>query len=123
MRHLLIVLFAFVACTKENVPATGVAGKWELTEHYSDIGNGTGSWFPVAPADRTIIIFNASGALDAGSYAPLASLKRYEVINPSTIKVYTSLGESRQLNYSLDSELTLSYTCRETCRDRFRRIN
>jgi len=123
MRYLLIFLFTLLACTKENAPETGVTGKWELTEHYSDIGNGTGSWFPVAPADRTIIVFNANGVLEAASYAPLAAFKRYEVINSSTIKIYTASGDSREVNYSLDTGLTLTYTCRETCRDRFRRIN
>ncbi len=123
MRYLLIVLFAFIACTKEIAPKTGLTGKWEHIETYSDIGNGTGTWSPVSAANRTVISFNANNTFDGGAHTRLAPFKRYEVAGPTTIKLATAAGDSSILDYSLETELVISYTCREACRDRFRRIN
>jgi hypothetical protein len=123
-----IITLAIISCNKDTMPVNSsgsIAGKWRYTQYYYSIGGppiyvstvNTGQW----------IKFNSDGSF-SGNVPKFADFKRYEIVNPSTIKFITPQQAGFRLYYlSLDSNhnsMTLSpadYICIEGCGDIFKR--
>ena len=125
---IIILTLAIVSCNKETVPANSsgsISGKWRYTQYYYSIGGppiyisteSTGQW----------IKFNNDGSF-SGNVPKFANFKRYEMVNPSTIKFINPQQAGFRLFYlnldSIHNLMTLSpadYICIEGCGDIFKR--
>lgn len=118
---ILLCLFLF-SCAKKAAIESDLAGSWKRTETLMDIGNGSGQWSPVPPAEQTVVEFRSDGTLSAASHWYLSRFNRFEVVSGTQLRL-SGGNDSLTLTYSLADKLTINFQCIEACRDRFTKVN
>lgn len=118
-----IALVLLVACKKEQTPnaqtiSGGIIGKWTRIETYVNIGNG-GNWIQTNDAPLVALEFTPEGKL-LSNHSFYSNYTSFRTIGPDAIEVADMAGNKRQNSYKIENgTLTILYTCREGCGDRF----
>jgi hypothetical protein len=111
-----------VAAAKGETEPT-LAGKWKMTEFWSDLGNGTGSWMPAGETIETVT-FGADGSFSSSENSPFYSFgyDRYAVKTTNMVFLFNSKsgsGDSYQFAIESGGTLLLYAKCRENCMRRY----
>lgn len=114
----------FTGCTKAadtDIAQNGsLVGKWILIETLADPGDGSGKWTPVNPPNVDYIQFKEDGSIESNVSGRFSRLKKYSVINDSTLHFEYGIGDKVMLYYKLVGKtLTISGGCIEACGSKF----
>jgi hypothetical protein len=119
----LVLLTLLFSCAKEDPAPTNsndIVGKWLRVEEYVNAGNG-GRWVPVTDTPPVTVQFTASGNFSS-NHSPYSKYTGYKKSGADSIELTNSVGNSLINKYSIENgKLTILYTCREGCGDRFTR--
>ncbi len=95
--------------------------KWILTETLADPGDGSGKWTSVDKQNYYFIKFYDDGSVETNIYTSLGGLKRFKIINDSSINFIYANGNTFKLFYKIiDFSLTISGGCTEACGSKFK---
>lgn len=115
-------LLLFTSCTKDG---DGVIGTWELTEVYSDPGDGSGGFSSVD--SRKQITFRPNGEFSAQgdfcSFSDEGDSQGEYFLETQTIAPDACGDRGIELRFDLPNNRTLiiSYPCTEACQEKYRR--
>ena len=118
---LIAICLAITSCAKKETTSSGFVGSWKRTETLMDIGNGSGQWSPVPPADQVVVSFRPNGSIVHNGHWYLSRFERYALLSDKELRLY-SATDSLTLTYLLEDKLTINFQCIEACRDRFTRV-
>ncbi len=124
---MLLLILVIGSCSEDDTTSTDLAGTWQLTEQLTDLGNGEGEYEEVESIKK--ITFD-----DDGNFTSNGSLCNMNVFaNTATTGSYSTTQNllypdgcnfSPTISYALvDGELILTYTCIESCRQKYLKIN
>jgi len=112
----------FICCRKSPTDGPGLVGKWTLVETLADPGNGSGKWTAVNSPGYYFLQFNTNNSIETNAYPGLGGLKRYKVINDSTVNFIYGNGDTFTLSYKINGDsLTLEGGCIERCGSKYTR--
>ena len=132
---LLAIVFATIACRKTALDenravdaASGevnsIIGTWNLTQYFTDQGDGQGTWIDADAQNPESISFYADGTFKASSNSPMYMFTSYK-LKDSTIAFYSSSGFVDAYPYSLESstQILIKPHCRENCMRRYKLVD
>ena len=124
---LVVVLSLCISCSRKNSlgSAVGLVGTWELHESYADIGDGSGSYRPVA-SDR-VIVFRPDGSfLTNGSFCPGQEGGGHSggtYLLPEW-RLTPDCENAEDLPFTLQNDtLQITFHCIEGCGERYVRVS
>ena len=120
----LILIILLVGCAKEeNNQNTrdNIAGKWLRIEEYVNPGSG-GSWVQTNDVPPVTVEFTADGKV-ISNHTLYSNYTDYRKKGTDSIEITNPGSSSRVNKYSFENgKLTILYTCREGCGDRFTKM-
>ena len=120
----LILIILLVGCAKEeNNQNTrdDIAGKWLRIEEYVNPGSG-GSWVQTNDVPPVTVEFTAGGKV-ISNHTLYSNYTDYRKKGTDSIEITNPGSSSRVNKYSFENgKLTILYTCREGCGDRFTKM-
>ena len=132
---LLAIIFTTIACRKTALEgdravaaASGevhsIIGTWNMTQYFTDPGDGHGTWTNADAQNPELISFYADGTFRASSNSPMYQFTSYK-LKDSTIAFYSSSGFVDAYPYSLESatQILIKPHCRESCMRRYKLVD
>lgn len=115
---LLLLLIAFVSCSKTEQRNTGIIGKWQRTEVYSSPGFPV-DWQRADDYPKVRVEFTADGKVISNS-SPYIEFASYRTFAQDSVQFTSTTGEKRTYNYAVENgKLTIWFLCIEGCGDKF----
>ncbi|MDB5204946.1 MAG: hypothetical protein JWR72_21 [Flavisolibacter sp.] len=119
----LLVVTILFGCAKEETTQTtqnDIVGKWLRVEEFVTAGTG-GTWVQTNDVPPVTVEFTSSGKV-ISNHTLYSGYTGYRKMGTDSIEITNPGGSSRINKYSFENgKLTILYTCREGCGDRFTR--
>ncbi len=116
----LLLIVAFVGCSKDSKNSTALDGKWVRVEQYINPGSG-GYWKKTDDNPKVVLELREDGKVVSNHFL-YSTYTSYEKLGNDSLAFTNAAGQKRYHLYSFDEgTLTINYLCIEGCGDRFRR--
>jgi hypothetical protein len=120
---LVLVTAILFGCAKEDkgqMVQSDIVGKWLRVEEYTNPGGG-GRWVPTNDVPLVTVEFTSGGRI-ISNHSLYSNYTSYRQIGTDSIEITNGGSNNRFNKYSFENgKLTILYTCREGCGDRFTR--
>jgi len=115
---LVFLVMTMIGCSnpaQKNESSNQLEGRWKMTEHYFDIGDGNGQWWRTDSSKQVTLEITSTQIVRNGK-DPV----RYKHAAPGSFQQYLTNGDSILVKYSFTGDtLELRPPCIEGCGERY----